>query len=156
MKYYSNKRKSYGGSKFRSNDEILFNIYCEKLKAKEKIVAFEYETEKIVLQNSFRFKGKFVHAITYKPDFILYHNDGSKEYIEIKGHLTHESVLKVKMFKLWLTQNEPEAGYRMLSRSLKYGTIDGEWIEYDELKKIRAKNSKKASRGMQGGKGDAD
>ena len=128
-KYYT-----FDGINFRSNDEIHYYKYLLELKAKEKILNFEYEPEKFTLQPKFNFNGKLVLPITYTPDFILYHLDGTIEYVEIKGHLTNEATLKVKMFK-YLIRNE-KSKYTMLCRNLKWGDENG-WILFNELQKKR-------------------
>ena len=86
---------------------------------------------------SFRFGERLIRAITYTPDIKIYHTDGTIEYIEIKGRLTNEALLKVKMFRFHLYNTDNTVKYRLLSRNLKHGTIDGQWIEYDDLMKKR-------------------
>ena len=141
--YFNNKRISHDGIQFRSKDEVHFWEYLKRQKEKELIRNFEYESESFVLIPAFKFLGTTVRAITYCPDFTIYHNDGGVEYIETKGMLTNEATLKIKMFKYHLNVNLPEAKYQVLSRNLTHGDIDGEWIDYYKLKKIRAANKKK-------------
>ena len=87
----------------------------------------------------FRFAGRLIRAITYTPDFKIYHVDGTIEYVETKGMLTNEALLKTKLFRYHLYTTDNTVKYRLLSRNLKHATIDGEWIEYEDLKKARAK-----------------
>lgn len=137
ISYYSNKRISHDGMQFRSKDEVRFWEWCKEKKAKGEITNFEYEPDKITLMPSFRFGERLIRAITYTPDFKIYHTDGTIEYIETKGRLTNEALLKVKMFRFHLYNTDNTVKYRLLSRSLKHGTIDNEWIEYEDLMKIR-------------------
>lgn len=46
---------------------------------------------------------------TYIMDFIVYHTDGRKEYVEIKGMPTRDWKLKYKLFQLMMKYMEPEA-----------------------------------------------
>ena len=133
-KYYT-----FDGINFRSNDEIHYYKYLIERKAKDEIMAFEYEASAFILQPKFDFNGEHIRPITYTPDFIVYHCDGTIEYVEIKGHLTNEAVLKVKMFK-YLIRNE-QSKYTMLCRSLKYGDSNG-WILFNELQKKRRANKR--------------
>ena len=86
---------------------------------------------------SFRFGERLIRAITYCPDFKIYHNDGTIEYVEVKGMLTNEALLKTKLFRYHLYTTDNTVKYRLLSRNLKYAEIDGQWIEYENLKKKR-------------------
>ena len=140
MAYYNNTKYSHDGVQFRSKDEIHFWEYLKRQKAKGLIKNFEYESAVFTLMPSFKFLGSTVRAITYCPDFVVYHNDGGVEYVETKGMLTNEATLKIKMFKYHLHTTLPNANYQVLSRNLTHGNIDGEWIDYFELKKIRSKN----------------
>ena len=88
---------------------------------------------------AFKFCGRSIRAMSYTPDFKWYHHDGTVEYIETKGFLTPEALLKVKLFRYHLYTTDNTVKYRLLSRNLKHATIDGEWIEYEDLKKARAK-----------------
>lgn len=122
---------------FRSNDEVKFWDWCKEKKAKGEIINFEYEPDKFELMPSFRFGERLIRAITYCPDFKIYHTDGTIEYSEIKGMLTNEALLKTKLFRFHLFNTDDTIKYRLLSRNLKHATIDNEWIEYEDLKKKR-------------------
>ena len=125
---------THDGIQFRSKDEIEYYKLCLQRKARGEILNFEYEAEAFELQPKFRFMGKTVLPITYTPDFTVCHTDGTLEFVEIKGFLTNESTLKVKMFKYLIRDTGDK--YTMLSRNRKHGDADG-WIEYGELKKKR-------------------
>jgi len=142
MRYYNNKRIHHDGIGFRSKDEIHFWNWCKNKKAKGEIINFEYEPDKFEIMPSFRFGEQLIRAISYKPDFKVYCNDGTVKYYEIKGVLTNEATLKVKLFKYFLFKNNPELKYQMIKRSLKYGNIDGEFIDYDEYNAIKRKEKR--------------
>ncbi|MFA7360792.1 MAG: DUF1064 domain-containing protein [Candidatus Kapaibacterium sp.] len=46
---------------------------------------------------------------TYVVDFIAYHKDGRKEYIEVKGYQTRDSKIKMKLFEIITKRNEPDS-----------------------------------------------
>lgn len=140
--YYNRKVTTHDGIGFRSREEIHFYEYLKSELAKGNIKAFEYEPESFVVMEPCSFMGKKVHSITYTPDFIVYDNEGNTIYYEIKGHLTEQAHLKVKLFKKWLSENEPNSKYYMLARNLKRATIAGEFIEYEELQKQKRQEAK--------------
>lgn len=92
----------FDGIKFRSKLEI--SVYKE---LKKQDIEFEYEPEKIVLQEGFKPKSPYyidskehwekVRAITYTPDFVAKIDDYTV-YIEVKGWETDRYIVKKKMF----------------------------------------------------------
>lgn len=92
---------------------------------------------KYELQPSFKKNGKAYRAITYAPDFLIYHTDGSEELIDIKGMSTQQGEMRRKMFDY----KYPELKLTWVARSLKYSNTG--WIDYDKLNKIRRENKKK-------------
>ena len=89
---YGNKKIELDGVKFDSKLEL----FCyQQLKS----LGIEFEFQRaILLQESFRFKGKWIRPITMIVDFVLHH-DGQKIYIDTKGFATETSKLKYKMLK---------------------------------------------------------
>ncbi|EPS56409.1 TPA: DUF1064 domain-containing protein [Clostridium botulinum] len=132
---YGAKKITIDGYKFDSKDEGKYYEYLKKLKSQEKILNFELQP-KYELQPSFKKYGKTHRAITYAPDFLIYHLDGSEELIDVKGTETQQGNMRRKMFDY----KYPDLKLTWLSRSLKYSSTG--WIEYDELKKIRKGNKK--------------
>lgn len=76
--------------------------------------------------------------MTYTPDFLIYHNDGSIEYIDVKGMTTQQGELRIKLFNYFYK----DLKLSIVARSLKYGDEYG-FIDYYELQKIRRENTKK-------------
>ncbi|MBY6900217.1 DUF1064 domain-containing protein [Clostridium botulinum] len=132
---YGAKKITIDGYKFDSKDEGKYYEYLKKLKAQNKILNFELQP-KYELQPSFKKYGKTHRAITYAPDFLIYHLDGTEELIDVKGMSTQQGELRKKIFDY----KYPELKLTWVSRSLKYSSTG--WIEYDELKKIRRENKK--------------
>ncbi|EPS49023.1 DUF1064 domain-containing protein [Clostridium botulinum] len=132
---YGAKKIVIDGYTFDSKDEGKYYEYLKKLKSQNKILNFELQP-KYELQPSFKKYGKTHRAITYAPDFLIYHLDGSEELIDVKGTETQQGNMRRKMFDY----KYPDLKLTWLSRSLKYSSTG--WIEYDELKKIRKGNKK--------------
>lgn len=133
---YNAKKITIDGINFDSKDEALFYQYLKELKSNEKIINFELQP-KYGLLDSFEKYGKKHRGITYTPDFLVYHVDGSEELIDVKGMGTQQGDMRRKMFD----SRYPNLRLTWVSRSLKYGDENG-WIQYDELKKIRRENKK--------------
>lgn len=136
------KKSKYGAKKividsitFDSKDEGKYYEYLKKLKAQGKILNFELQP-KYELQPSFKKYGKTHRAITYAPDFLIYHLDGSEELIDVKGTETQQGNMRRKMFDY----KYPHLKLTWVARSLKYSPTG--WMEYDQLKKIRKENKK--------------
>lgn len=91
----------YDGIKFRSKLEA----YCYK-KLKEANIYAEYEQYRYTLLPNFKFDNKTIRAITYLPDFV-----GKNFVIECKGYANESFPLREKLFKYYLTKNEPHMQY---------------------------------------------
>lgn len=132
---YGSKEITIDGIKFDSKDEGKYYEYLKKLKAQGKILNFELQP-KYELQPSFKKYGKTYRAITYAPDFLIYHLDGTEELIDVKGMSTQQGEMRRKMFDY----KYPDLKLTWVARSLKYSPTG--WIEYDQLNKIRRENKK--------------
>lgn len=137
---YHNKKTIIDGIKFDSRDEAMFYRYLQKQKAECKITDFERQPN-YELQPKFKDKyGKSYQAITYSPDFIVYRLNGSIELIDVKtiGTATQQGELRKKMFHY----KYPDLKLTWISRDLKHATFGEEWILYEELKKLLAKEAR--------------
>lgn len=100
--------------RFRSSWERNFAFYMEYIKCKREIKDWYYESEIFSFpQNEYGFK-------TYKPDFKIVHNDGSVEYIELKGWVNKKALDKMELMARYF----PE---------VKIELYDGD--KYNEIKK---------------------
>ena len=96
---YGNKKCYVDGYKFDSKMECDYYYRLKVLKDKGEILDFKVHP-KFVVQESFKFKGKNIQQITYTPDFQVIKNDGTIDYIDIKGDIkTAEFRIKEKLFK---------------------------------------------------------
>lgn len=134
MSKYNSKKITIDGITFDSKDEAMYYNALKIRKFKEEIKNFELQP-KFTLIEGFKKDGKTYRAITYTPDFTIYHNDNSIEYVDVKGMTTQQGELRIKLFN-WKYR---EKKLSIVARSLKYGDEYG-FIDYYELQKIRKKN----------------
>ena len=132
---YGAKKITIDGITFDSKDEGRYYLYLKDLKAKGEIVNFELQP-KYELQPSFKKYGKTHRAITYAPDFLIYHLNGTEELIDVKGMSTQQGEMRRKLFDY----KYPNLKLTWIARSLKYSPTG--WIEYNQLNKIRRENKK--------------
>lgn len=94
---YGNKKIELDGVKFDSKLEL----FCYQ---QFKSLGLEFDFQRtILLQEGFRFKGKWIRPITMIVDFVLHH-DGQEIYIDTKGFATETSKLKYKMLKFYVRE----------------------------------------------------
>ena len=75
---------------YRSKAEANFARFLQWQKENFQILDWEHEPE------TFWF-GKLRRGVTnYKPDFRILHNNGSLEYVEVKGFMDSKSATKIK------------------------------------------------------------
>ena len=134
MSKYNNKKTIVDGITFDSRDESLYYKALKDLKNNGLIKDFELQP-KFILQESFAKDGKKYRAINYIADFRVINNDGSSYVVDIKGMLTTEFKIKMKLFNY----KYPDIELRLISRSVKFGNEYG-FIDYYELQKIRKEN----------------
>ena len=116
---YPNKRKSYCLSIFNENKPILYEGKKQYFRTKKKVWNREvydsnFEAEYAMVLDDQQKKGEIkswekqktldlvvngYKICTYKIDFIVYHNDGTTEYVETKGFATPVWKLKWKIFE---------------------------------------------------------
>lgn len=78
---YKSRKITVDGYTFDSIDESkYYKVLCVR-KAKDEILNFEMQP-KFVLIPGFKNQGKVYRAMTYTPDFIIYHTDGSEELVD--------------------------------------------------------------------------
>ena len=133
---YNNKKTVIDGIMFDSKDESLYYQALKDMKNNGLIKDFELQP-KYLLQEAFVKNDKKYRAINYIADFKVINNDSSFYVVDIKGMLTTEFKIKLKLFNY----KYPDIELRLISRSLKYGDEYG-FIDYYELQKIRKQNKK--------------
>ena len=92
MNKFGNVATSYGGVVYASKFEARYARELDlRVKAKD-IKKWESQVKMPIVVN-----GKKI--CTYIIDFLIIHNDGKKEYIEVKGMMTSTASLKIKLFR---------------------------------------------------------
>ena len=134
---YNNKKTEVDGITFDSRDESLYYEALKNMKNNGLIKGFELQP-KFILQEAFVKDCKKYRPITYIADFKVINNDGSFYIVDIKGMLTTEFKIKMKLFNY----KYPDIELRLISRSIKFGNEYG-FIDYYELQEIRKQNKKK-------------
>ena len=133
---YNNKKTTIDDIVFDSKDEALYYQALKDMKAKGLIKDFELQPE-FILQEGFEKDEKKYRAIKYTADFRVLTNNDSSYIVDVKGMLTTEFKIKMKLFNY----KYPDIELRLISRSVKYGNEYG-FIDYYELQKIRKQNKK--------------
>jgi len=135
---YNKKIVVYAGLKFDSQQELDYYKHLLEMGHKD-----------IILQPKFELQAKFTDstgkkhmAINYIADFQI-----GNVVIDVKGVETTDFKIKKKMFLKRYNSNMCLSSYadnplelKIIAKAPKYSGV--EWIDYDELKKIRAKRKK--------------
>ena len=136
MSKYNSEKIVIDGITFDSNDEAKYYEALKIRRYRGEIQNFELQP-RFTLVEGFKKNGKTYRAITYTPDFTIYHNDGLLEYVDVKGMTTQQGELRIKLFNHFYR----DLKLSIVARNLKYGDEYG-FIDYYELKKIRSRNRK--------------
>ncbi|MCB2359434.1 DUF1064 domain-containing protein [Clostridium estertheticum] len=136
MSKYNAQKCNCDGYSFDSKDEMGYYEYLKTLRSKEMILNFELQP-KYTLLEKFKYMGKSRQAMTYTPDFLIYHIDGTRELIDVKGMETQQGNMRRKLFE----HKYQDLKLVWIASNYKYGDING-WITCEELKKKRAAAAK--------------
>ena len=100
--YYNVKKHTNALGTFDSKYEAGVAEELDLLKKAKEIADYECQV-KIDLRAYDK------HICNYIIDFVVYHNDGTKEYIEAKGYKTEVWRLKWKLFEAQMNTLEPDS-----------------------------------------------
>lgn len=118
--------------KFDSLMEASYYIYL-KQQLKDKLIASFERQVTYELQPSFRKNKKTIRSINYVADFVVKNLDKSIRVIDIKGKTTVDFNLKKKLFE-----------YKFPELTLECIQFhDGQWMQLDDVKKLKRKSKKK-------------
>lgn len=92
---YNNKKTWVDGICFDSKKEADYYSMLKVLKEAGEIKGFCRQPEFILVEGNVENR-----AITYKADFIVFHNDGRIEIIDVKGYESDQWKRTYKQFKL--------------------------------------------------------
>lgn len=98
MTKYNARKTVINGIQFDSKAEGQYYIILKDKQRRGEIESFTLQP-KFLLQEGFEKNGKKYRPITYKADFEIVHNDGSLEIVDVKGFVTKEFAIKLKMFE---------------------------------------------------------
>ena len=116
MSKYLSHKTVVDGITFDSKDEAKYYEALKIRKYREEQQNFELQP-KFTLVQGFKKNGKTYRAITYTPDFVIYHNDNSEEYVDVKGMTTQQGELRIKLFNHFYR----DLKLSIVARNLKYG-----------------------------------
>lgn len=87
---YNAIRTTYNGFTYASKLEARYAMFLDSLKDKQLIDTYEKQVNyKIIIQD--------IKICTYRIDFVVHYSNGKTEYIDVKGKLTRESAIKIKL-----------------------------------------------------------
>lgn len=133
MSKYNSKKVEFDGITFDSKVEAEFYKELQLRKMNGEIKNFSIQP-KYVLIPKFTKNDKNYREMTYTPDFLIEHLNGSIEAIDIKGFGNQSSEIRKKLFDYFYR----DVKLIWLSYSKKYGG----WLEYDELIRLRKLNKR--------------
>lgn len=95
---YNATSTEYGGLVYHSKKEAAYaqeldlRVKAKDIKSWDRQVKFDFnlirEGDKILLSGESRAGKDSMHLETYYLDFVIHHNDETKEYVEVKGFVT--------------------------------------------------------------------
>ncbi|MBF2243325.1 DUF1064 domain-containing protein [Staphylococcus capitis] len=130
MSKYNSKKVEYKGITFDSKVECDYYQYLER--------NLGNEYDHIELQPRYELIPKFDNQrkTEYIADFALWKDNKLLEVIDVKGMPTEVAKLKAKIFR----DKYPNIKLTWICKAPKYTGL--EWIEYEELVKVRRKRKR--------------
>jgi hypothetical protein len=97
---YTQQWREVGDKKIfaRSKWEYRYAMYLQILKENNDIKDFSHEPK------TFWFEGIKRGVVSYKPDFLVIHNNGAEEYVEVKGFMDAKSKTKINRMRIYHPQ----------------------------------------------------
>lgn len=89
---YGAIKQTYNGYSYHSKKEAS---YAAELDLRKK--AKDIKDWKRQVKVEFNING--IHICNYFVDFVIIHNDGNEEWVEVKGFMTNIGLFKTRMFK---------------------------------------------------------
>lgn len=128
------EKRTVDGIVFDSELEARYYKDIIKIAAEHGFMTDVKVRPKYILQDGFTKYQKVYRPVYYEADFEITYHDGEVKIIDIKGMATEAALLKRKLFD--------KRYHDKMLEWIAYSKKDGGWIEYDELKKLRAKRKK--------------
>jgi hypothetical protein len=97
---YTQQWREVGDKKIfaRSKWEYRYAMYLQILKENNDIKDWAHEP------TTFWFEGIKRGVVSYKPDFLVTHNNGGEEYVEVKGFMDAKSKTKINRMRIYHPQ----------------------------------------------------
>ena len=115
---------------------MLYYQFLESEVEKKRIAHFDHQV-KMVLIDKYQIFMKKVRAAEIVIDFRVFLSDGSVIYQDVKGFPSDKAKLQRKIF---------EWRYGVPLQWISYSKMDGGFLDYDELKKRRAKRKREGKK----------
>ena len=96
-RWTSAKKSKYNDYYYDSKFEAGYAMELDILLKAGEIKGYDKQVTQDLYAYNF-FEKKPVKIGRYKPDFVVYHNDGTTEYIETKGRMSEEFKLRWRIF----------------------------------------------------------
>jgi len=129
------EKRTFKGIIFDSEMELkYYRDYLIPLQ-EQKIVTKIILQPKYLIQEKFNKYGKVILPINYVADFEVFYADGKNIIVDIKGFPSSDAKLKRKLFDY----KYPQKTLQWISLS----KINGGWLLYEDLIKIRSKRKRK-------------
>lgn len=122
---FNAKRSQYDGYWYDSKMEAGYAMDLDwRIKGKD-IKSWERQ---IRVSLDIKKGGETYHICDYIVDFKIHHNDGSIEWIEVKGMETREYQMKKKLFEALILTEKPDEKYTVVKSGPSYRTRSGKWF----------------------------
>lgn len=130
------KKEVYDGITFDSSMECDYYKLLIERESKGEIIGLKIHTPHLLMKGFTTPNGKVHKDLYYESDFEFYDNvENKKRYIDVKGMLLDDFIIKWKLFDRYLLQ---ENAYLEV---LKYSKTTG-WVEIEQYKKIMKSKKK--------------
>lgn len=122
---WKNIRSYYNGIWYQSKFEASYAIELDLQKKAKLIKDWKRQIPIAIYLHG-------IHITTYKVDFLVYKNDGSKEYVETKGLRDPYDIIRFKLLEATLSHDQPAAPLTMVRQG-----GDRNWPKFKQRYKSR-------------------
>jgi len=122
---FNAKRSQYNGYWYDSKMEAG---YAEDLDWRKKAKDIKDWERQVRVSLDIEKKGERFHICDYIVDFKIHHNDGSIEWIEVKGMETGEWRLKRKLFEALILTERPDERYTVVKSGPSHRNRKGQYF----------------------------
>ncbi|QST02984.1 DUF1064 domain-containing protein (plasmid) [Pontibacillus sp. ALD_SL1] len=131
---YRSKKVIINDQLFDSREEANYYLYLLSQRDEQEILDIKFQPS-FELQPAFKKNGKNFQKIQYVADFEVTFKNGKIEYVDVKGMMTPDFLLKRKLFEY----KYPDKELKLVKYVQKYGG----WITLEQWKKKKGQSKKK-------------